>query len=104
MNTIYLKDYVEEVLTFSENRNSLDNHYNRDLLKQSIQALIDANLRYNLSKGKTLDKSGVIGEYVNSNDIPKFESLEEAACWEFTSYVRNAASRKYRGYEFHPVF
>jgi hypothetical protein len=95
MKTIYLRDFKEHVRfecikKYSNSISFLD-------IDSALTAQIQNNLHYH--NGKTFDnENGVIAEYCNQIDIPKYENDSDCAKHEFVGIVMNSASRLSRGY------
>ena len=96
---IFLKDFKEAVREEFEKRNTAGYSYSNELFEQAFKSEVELNLNYNIRTGKAYnDYFGICAEYSFKKDIPKYDSLEEAAKWELTGKVRNAASKISRGY------
>ncbi|QDP47348.1 MAG: hypothetical protein Unbinned4388contig1000_67 [Prokaryotic dsDNA virus sp.] len=95
---IHLKDHKEAVYNAAMKRNS-NTYFEPRIITEGLDICVDENLRYNPKKGFTYrNDRGKCGEYCNSDEIPKYDSKEEAAIWEFTNWVRNEASKITNGY------
>ncbi len=99
MKTIYLVDHIETVRAAALKRNEPGYNYSPELIDKAIQAHIGDELRYNLSTGITYNKSlGWCSKFVNQEDIPVYDSHDDAAEWSFTGMVRSSCSSFLRGY------
>lgn len=97
--TVWLVDHQEAVLDEALKRNHPQSYFSVEEIKEAISYCVEEEYRYNKSKGKTYCKFfGMQAEYIDKEDLPKYESNEEAARWEFTNFVRNEASRKKKNY------
>jgi hypothetical protein len=95
--TIHLFD-VDLELFVEWDRQNHNKTFGRDLITKAYETLCAKYLRYNIATGITRCNDGERARYSNASDIPTEYTFEDAAYWQFSPFVRNAASRMSRGF------
>lgn len=96
--TVYLNNHREAIINECLRRNEPLRTIPRQVIEQTLDLLSPYNIRYNTATGKTLKGNSWISQYCDTADLPKYETAEQAAIWEFTGYVRSEAGRLRMGY------
>lgn len=73
--------------------------YGEELIIKAYTALCLRNLRYSSTSGVTRDRNGELSRYTRSEDTPLDYTIPEIAEYCLEPFVRNSASRLYRGFD-----